>query len=138
MVSQPALVRTGSPEFQRVFAEVRKIVRSVFPNAKDSVEWGMPGGKVPSGIVPTPDQLKGTVDPRFIHIYLVGRKAGITLHLWNPMDYDWLSKRAPVLQKAGFKVMRGCLQFNRKADYPVAPVAAVEDLLRTIRRPRRR
>ena len=75
--------------------------------------------------------MRGTLDPNWVQIYLVERKSGITLHLWNPVDFGSMQRRKPELSRLGFKVMVGCMQFNRKSDYPMD---SVERLLEDVRR----
>ena len=58
-------------------------------------------------------------------MYLAERKSGITLHLWNPVDFYGLRARTAELERAGFKVMVGCLVFTRKSEYPVGLVTDV-------------
>jgi hypothetical protein len=74
---------------------------------------------------------KGTIDPNFIHIGVAERAAGITLHLWNPYNPACLKDNFKPLTAAGFKVMVGCLQFNRKAEFPLQAVTPLLDDLAT-------
>jgi hypothetical protein len=124
---QDAYLEQASENFRAVFSAVESVVRKRFPNAEATFESGMPGWKVPREHVP--EARIGTIDPAYVWIFLAERKAGITLHVWNPADYYFLDQHKAALQQAGFKVMRGCLQFNRKGAYPVA---AVERLLAAI------
>lgn len=68
---------------------------------------------------------KGTIDPNYVHVFVAERKQGITLHLWSPYETGGLKQHEADLKAAGFKVMVGCLQFNRKAAYPVHAVVPV-------------
>ena len=122
-------IAKATPQFQAAIEGLEPIVGSTFPTAEEIFEWGMPGWRLPRKIHLDPGY-KGTVDQRYVMILLASRKAGITLHLWNPADYHSLEHHRGPLEKAGFKVMVGCLQFNRKAPFPVA---AVTPLLRKIK-----
>lgn len=73
---------------------------------------------------------KGTIDPNFVHVFLAERKQGLTLHFWNPLDPGALHREKTGLREAGFKVMVGCLQFNRKGDFPIAAVLPLLDAAR--------
>ena len=121
----------SSPRFQRTFHALEQIVKKRFPDAERAFGYKMPGWRIlVKGRVP-PEMQGGTIDARFVHIHLVERKHGITFHLWNPVDYGGLERAAPALQEAGFKVMAGCVQFNRKADFPIE---AVERVLARLKR----
>lgn len=124
-------LKSSPPAFQETFVQVDRIVRRTFPSAKAVFQWGMPGWSIQRKHAPDPAEVKGTMDPRFIAILLAARKQGITLHLWNPADYYGLDRSKAELVEAGFKVMRGCLQFNRKQPYPIA---VVEKLLKGVRK----
>lgn len=120
---------TSSERFQKAFADLGALALDVFPSAESIFQWDMPGWKI--NLVPLDDpNYRGTMDPNFFAIMLVERKSGLTLHIWNPRDYYGLSRSQSELGAAGFKVMRGCLVFNRKQPYPIA---AVGDLLRNVR-----
>lgn len=82
----------------------------------------MTGFRVP--ITETPiEKWKGTIDPNYLHLALVQRKRGVTFHIWNPRDDGYLQKNQEALSRAGFKVMRGCVEWNKKAAYPVGEIA---------------
>lgn len=74
---------------------------------------------------------KGTIDPNFVYIFLAKRKNGITLHYWDPVRPYGLKQNAAAFEEAGFKVMVGCLQFNRKGPFPIG---AVRGLLENLAR----
>lgn len=120
----------ASMTFDEVRDDVAKVVRRVFPRAQAVRESGMDGWRIarPKG-APRPAR-EGTMPADFVYVLLADRKAGPTLHVWYPGDYDWLDARKDELTEAGFKVMRACLQFMRKREYPVA---AVEKLLRDVK-----
>lgn len=102
-------------------------VRKVFPDAEPAEAYGMAGWQVslPDSAPARPDL--GTLDADHLQIFPVQRKAGVTLHVWNPVDYEFLDTQAEALSVAGYKVMKGCIQWNRKADLDLD---AVEVLLR--------
>lgn len=101
-------------------ARLAREIRARFPDARGVEDWGLRGWRIPTHAGLT--EWTGTIDPNFIHIFLVERKQGITLHFWNPLDPGALKRDSSALQKAGFKVMVGCLQFNRKGEFPLAAV----------------
>jgi hypothetical protein len=119
-----------SPDsFQQLFAALAKVVKMVFPNAEKTFAYNMPGFRIKVSDKEIKDW-KGTIDPNYLQIFLVQRKSGVTLHIWNALDYDGLDRKRDELTKAGFKVMRGCLQWNRKQAYPMK---VVETLLNSIK-----
>ena len=120
----------SSDRFRQVYSELAGTVQRVFPNAENAFAHEMPGFKVKVSHKEIKDW-KGTINPNYIQIYLVERKNGITLHIWNPLDFYGLDKKREELTKEGFKVMRGCLQWNRKQVYPME---TVESLLASIQR----
>ena len=87
------------------------------------MKWNLPGWKIERENVL--EEARGTIDPRFVHVLIAERKAGLTVHLWNPVDYYWLDTQKEALQRAGFKVMRGCVQFNRKQPFPFDTMESV-------------
>lgn len=123
MPSDPreSYVAKASPQFQTAFEGVRKRVKARFPTAQPAFQYDMPGWTVP---IPQERQppAQGTLPPDHMYILFAARKQGPTLHVWNPLDDGALKKNRKDLEAAGFKVMVGCLQFNRKAEYPVQAV----------------
>lgn len=113
------LAKTDS-EFQKTYAAVKKMVKKYFPNAKEFYEYGISGFKARTTKTLIKDW-PGTMDPNFAYIGLARRTQGITLHGWCS-DYYFLDKHKTELAKAGFKVMRGCVQWNKKAPYPLPVV----------------
>lgn len=105
------------PTFQKTYAAVKKMFKKYFPNAKEVFSYGMPGFQSRTTKTLIKDW-PGTMDPNYSYVFLARRAAGITLHGWCG-DYRLLEKHATMLTKAGFKVMRGCVQWNRKADFPL-------------------
>ena len=107
-------------EFQKTYAAVKKMVKKYFPHAKEVFGYGIPGFTARTTKTLIKDW-PGTMDPNFAMIGLARRAQGITLHGWCG-DYRFLEKHKPMLTKAGFKVMRGCVQWNKKAAYPLPVV----------------
>lgn len=122
-----------SPRYLAAYDALGREIKKRFPKAKPVFQWDMPAWVVarPAG-APMPERA-GTMDPHTIFVGLVERAGGITTHVWYPGDYHLLSASKAELAEAGFKVMVGCLQYNRKTgDYPVAPVAALLDKMRAM------
>ncbi|MSQ41012.1 MAG: DUF1801 domain-containing protein [Dehalococcoidia bacterium] len=119
-----------NPEsFRQLYGELATVVAAIFPNAEKACAYNMPGFRVRVSDEEIKDW-KGTIDPNYLQIVLMQRKSGVTLHIWNPLDYDALDRKRDELIKAGFKVMVGCLQWNRKQAYPMD---VVERLLNSLR-----
>jgi uncharacterized protein YdhG (YjbR/CyaY superfamily) len=125
-----AYLGKASPRFREVHASLGRAIENLFPDARSAFEYGMPGWRIPRPRRVDPASVKGTIDPNWVHVFLAERKAGITLNLWNPVDVGGFRKRKRELERAGFKVMVGCLQFNRKSEYPIGLVV---ELLKDIR-----
>jgi len=125
-----ATTAAKSPRYLEVQAALDRKIQALFPGTPYRLEFGMKGWKIarPTKIT----GWTGTIDPNFIHIYLAERKTRITLHLWNSYDPGALKRNEKNLTKAGFKVMVGCLQFNRKGDYPIEPVFDMLDNIRSL------
>jgi len=120
----------SSDRFRQVYSELERVIEGVFPRGEQAFAYKMPGFRVKvSGREIT--GWKGTIDPNYLQIFLVERKSGITLHIWNPLDFYGLDKRREELTQAGFRVMRGCLQWNTKRAYPME---TVKGLLESIQR----
>lgn len=102
-------------------------VQAVFPDAGPVQAYGMSGWQVRLPDSAPPRQDLGTLDADHLQVFPVRRKAGVTLHVWNPVDYTFLDTQAVPLADAGFKVMKGCIQWNRRAPLDLD---AVEALLR--------
>lgn len=121
-MSPKSYVKQASPKYQAAYKELDAWIKKRLPTAKPIFEWGMPGWKVALPKDKQPVEHRGTYDPTSIMILLADRKAGITMHVWSPLEPQILSKLDKQLTKAGFKVMVGCIQYNRKGDYPVTAV----------------
>lgn len=115
-----AYLASTDPEFRKTYVAVKKMVKKYFPNAKEEFAYGIPGftARVTKTRI---DGWPGTMDPNFAMIGFARRAQGITLHGWCG-DYRFLEKHAATLTKAGFKVMRGCVQWNKKVPYPLPVV----------------
>ena len=117
-----------SDRFKTIYVKLREIIMKEFPNATEGIMYDMHGFReriTREDIADWP----GTMDPNYLYVGLVERKAGITLHIWNPSNYYGLDRIRKDYEKAGFKVMRGCLQWNKKAEYPIE---MIEDLIKNI------
>src|SRR5437867_11007966 len=122
-------LKTASPRFREIHESLGRAVRELFPDAQVSFEFKMPGWKVPRRRPVDPSSVAGTADPNWVQIYLVERKSGITLHLLNPVDFNGFRRHREALERAGFKLMVGGLQFTRKSAYPIGLVV---DLLKDV------
>lgn len=110
-------------DFAQVHAAIGAAFKRHFPAAEPCIEWDIPGFRVQ--VQDAPDQWKGTMPPTHMHVLPIQRKNCITIHIWDPRDPELLRKHESDLEETGFKVMVGCLQWNRKADYPVDAIEAV-------------
>ena len=122
-------VEKATPRFREVYESLARAVHELFPDASDSFQFKMPGWKIPRRRRVDPKSVAGTLDPNWVQIYLVERKSGITLQLWNPVDFNGFRRHRAELERAGFKLMVGCIQFNGKSAYPIGLVV---DLLKDI------
>jgi hypothetical protein len=118
---------TASARFRQIYAALERSVLEIFPDAEASFQSRMPGWRIPRPRHVDPASAQGTLDPNWVQIYLVERKSGITLHLWNPVDFNGFRRRDKELERAGFKLMVGSVRFNRKSEYPIGLVV---DLLK--------
>lgn len=87
--------------------------RTVHPEAEPVNEWDMDGWAVE--VQDAPKDWVGTMDSTRLMVFPLERKSGITVHIWDPRDPGLLKSNDDLLEEAGFKVMAGCLQWNRKA-----------------------
>lgn len=126
-----AYLKKTSPRFRGINDELDRTIHRLFPENERVFVYGLPGWRIARRRRIDPKSVKGTIDSNWVHIFLAEREAGITLHIWNPVDFNAMQRRKAELSGAGFKVMVGCLQFNRKSDYPVD---AVRPLLEDVRR----
>jgi hypothetical protein len=118
---------TFSPRLLALKEALDDHLRRRFPRVEPVVAYGMHGWRMKR---PRPvEWTTGTIDPAYVHVFVAERKQGITLHLWNPYQPDLFGRHAKSLEAAGFKVMVGCLQFNRKGDYPVDAVLPLLDAI---------
>jgi uncharacterized protein YdhG (YjbR/CyaY superfamily) len=126
-----ACLQKASERFRDAYAGVSRAVLRTFPKARPVVEFGMPAWLItrPKG-APRPER-EGTMPSDRVFVGLVERKGGVTVHLWYPGDYDLLDRNGAALREAGFKVMRGCLVFNRKQEFPAS---SIEELLKKVKK----
>ena len=113
-----AYLSAASERFRSVYGEIAAAVHKTFPLAEPTFDYGMPGFKARITDIKKEDR-RGTLDPSFLQMFLVERKSGITFHIWDPRNYYGLDEVRDELTQLGFKVMRGCLVWNRKKEYPV-------------------
>ena len=119
---------THSGASERLLAthtQLDRLVRARFPHAEDVFEYNMRGWAIRRRTDIRAWQ--GTIDPNWIRLYVAERKAGITIHVWNP--YDPMALERDELREAGFKTMVGCLQFNRKGELPVGALGPLLDAM---------
>jgi len=126
-------LKKTSPRFREIDDRLDRTIRALFPEAQRVFAYGLPGWRIPRRRWIDPKSVDGTIDPNWVNVFLAERKAGITLHLWNPVDFNAMQRRKADLSNAGFKVMVGCLQFNRKSGYPIDAVRRLlEDVKRSL------
>lgn len=118
-----ATASTFSPRLHAARDELERNLRRLFPGVERITAYNMHGWRVrrPVRIVDWP----GTMDPNWVQVFVAERKQGVTVHVWNPYDYDAFRRHAAGLQAAGFKPMVGCVQYNRKGEVPVAALLPV-------------
>lgn len=122
-----AYLADASDRFTQAWTVVETHMGAVFPEAEDAFLNGLPGWRIRLPKDMEPPAGWGTMPPHSAWVFLTDGKAGPVLHLWNPMDYYWLDAHRTRLAPLGLKVMRGCVQYGRKAPYPGGAVA---DLLK--------
>ena len=113
-----AYLNVASERFQGIYHEFAAVVHETFPMAEPAFAHEMPGFKIRITDIKKEDW-RGTIDPNFLQLFLVERKSGITFHIWDPRNYYGLDGVRDELTMLGFKVMRGCLVWNRKKEYPI-------------------
>ncbi len=133
-VSHPhsAILHGADERYQAAHAALESAVQKVFPEAEASIAWDMACWKIPRPVDKVNSEAKGTFDPAVVVVGLADRKAGPTLHIWHPGAYDLLDQNAAWLKEAGFKVMKGCLPWSRKSDYPIEAVQRILQAARDV------
>lgn len=120
---------TFSPRLLGLRDQLDSELRRLFGNRVEAVTaYNVHGWRIQRPV--TIPNWKGTIDPNFVHVGVAERKAGITLFLWNPAEPQILRLHAEELAAAGFKVMVGCLQFNRKSAFPLDAVVPILTAIR--------
>lgn len=129
-------VAQGSDRFRAVCAYVGELVRKNFPKAEEGLLYKMPGWQI---AVPEKMVLsrRGTMDPTKMFVLLKEGKTGITLHVWDPLDYNALEGHRRNLEAAGLEVMVGCVRWSRKSDYPIKEIEEVVRGMKARLNPRR-
>ncbi|HUR60940.1 MAG TPA: hypothetical protein VM286_01065 [Candidatus Thermoplasmatota archaeon] len=124
----PRTTSTFGPRLEATRKELGDMLASRFPNVEPTFAWNMHGWRIrrPTDI----RSWKGTIDPNWILIGVAERKQGMAIHLWNPYDPGCLKKSEPGLKAAGYNVMVGCVNYNRKGDVPLASLAPILDGIR--------
>jgi hypothetical protein len=110
-----AYLANASDRFTQAWTVVETHMGAAFPDAEKAFFNGLPGWRIPLPKNVEPPAGWGTMPPHSAWVFLADRKAGPVLHLWNPMDYYWLDAHRTRLAPRGLKVMRGCVQYGRKA-----------------------
>src|SRR5687767_10671330 len=98
MEEASSLVAQGSPRFQDVYGKVGAHVRRIFPDAVERVAYKMPGWSVAVPPLLVPMDFRGTMDPKNAYVLLKEGKSGITVHVWNPIDYALLDAHRKELE----------------------------------------
>ena len=119
------ILAATSEGFQALHAAIGDRVRARF-DAEPVASYGIAAWRIPVPKPPGEDEWKGTMPRTHLVIAPAEKKAGVTMHVWHPNAPYLLRDNEAWLKEAGFKVMVGCLQWNRKADMPLD---AVERLL---------
>lgn len=130
MASHDALLQGTSDRFRLLHAEIGLRIDAAFDDVEAVEAFGMPAFMVPLRDPPPEEEWRGTIPRTHITIAPTQKRAGITLHVWHPKAPHLLRDNEGWLREAGFKVMVGCLQWNRKAELPLD---AVDRLIETIR-----
>lgn len=124
----PRATSTFGPRLEATRKALGDMLTSRFPKVEPTFAWNMHGWRIrrPTDI----QSWKGTIDPNWILIGLAERKQGVAIHVWNPYDPGCLKKSEPRLKAAGYNVMVGCVNYNRKGDLPLEPLAPILDGMR--------
>ena len=69
--------------------------------AERLVAYGLSGWRIARRRWIDPKSVKGTIDPNWVQLFLAERKAGITLHIWNPVDFQAMQRRKEEPSRAG-------------------------------------
>jgi uncharacterized protein YdhG (YjbR/CyaY superfamily) len=122
-----AYLAAADDRYREAHDALDRLVRAVFPRARQGFAWGMPGWVVDRPPAAPRPPVAGTLPTDKTFVGLVARKSGITVHVLWPGDRSVLAGHEKKLQAAGYKVMVACVQFARKGELPVA---ALEPVLR--------
>lgn len=119
------ILADATPAFLELHRTIGEAVAGVCPAARAVVEYGIAGWALPVANPPSADAWKGTMPRTHCFVGPAEKKAGTTIHVWHPNHPHLLRDHEAMLRGAGFKVMVGCLQWNRKAPPPVDALAAL-------------
>lgn len=125
-----AYVDRASARFREAWQRIAHRIATVFPKAEATFAYDLPGWRVPLARGVEPQTRTGTIDTSAAWVLMADRKQGPVLHVWNPVDYEFLDRFATRLKPHGLKTMRGCIQYARKAPYPDE---VVEEVLRVLK-----
>lgn len=114
----------ASPRLQAIDAAIGKALKARWPKARKQriypgTSYDMEAWQI---TIPDPvpkEEWKGTMPRDQFTVAPTEKKAGITVHVWHPKKPELLGENAAWLKEAGFKPMVGCLQWNRKAEFPM-------------------
>ncbi len=124
----PRTTSTFSPRLQATRKALEGLLQARFGKVEPMFAWNVHGWRVkrPRAVPWT----TGTMDPNFVCLFVAERKQGLVVYLWNPIQPGGLQDHRAEFEEAGFKVMVGCLQFNRKGDFPLAAIAKSLDRIK--------
>lgn len=113
------LVAATTPPFQALHDSIHAALRQRFPGTEPVVVYGLAAYQAPVPDPPADADWQGTQPRTHLTVAPTEKKAGITVHVWHPNRPSLLADNAAWLKEAGFKPMVGCLQWNRKAPFPM-------------------
>ena len=121
----PRTTSKFTPRLQATREGIEAMLKSRFAKVEPVFAYNMHGWKVRRPVTIT--DWPGTMDPNWITVFVAERAQGVTVHLWNPYEYKALKRHEKQLVAAGYKVMVGCVNYNRKGDVPLDAIAPILD-----------